>query len=134
MSREPGKAAERIRTFFEAFNRRDWDAFYAELDPDVEYTPVEEGVVYRARAGLAEYLQHWLEEWDRFVAEPEEIKITPAEDRGFVAIRFRGTGRASGVEIHEYLFWGADLRDGRLHLIREFTARDEALDAVGLSE
>ena len=134
MSREPGKAAERIRTFFEAFNRRDWHAFYAELDPEVEYTPVEENVLYRGREAITEYFQHWFEEWDRFVVEPEEIEFTPAEDRGFVAFRCRGMGRASGVEIDDRLFWGADLRDGRLHRIREFTARDEALEAVGLRE
>jgi ketosteroid isomerase-like protein len=100
----------------------------------VEYTPVEENVVHRGRAGLTEYLGHWLEAWDRFAAEPEEIEITPAEDRGFVAIRFRGTGKSSGVEVDDHLFWAADLRDGRLHRIKEYTGRQEALAALGLPE
>jgi ketosteroid isomerase-like protein len=68
------------------------------------------------------------------LAEPEEIETTPAEDRGFVAFRCRGMGRASGVEIDDHLFWAADLRDGRLHRIKEFTARDDALEAVELRE
>jgi hypothetical protein len=79
---------ERFRKQFEAFNRRDWDAWFAQIDPEIEYTPVEENVVYRGREEVTEYIAQWLEAWDKCVLHPEEIEISPAEDRAFVAIRF----------------------------------------------
>ena len=49
MSQENVEAVERVRRFIDAFNKRDWGAFSAELDPEVEYTPVEEHTTYHGR-------------------------------------------------------------------------------------
>ena len=49
-------------------------------------------------------------------------------------IRFRGRGKGSGVEIDDTLFWAAELRGGTLYRISEYSTRDEALEAVGVSE
>jgi ketosteroid isomerase-like protein len=62
------------------------------------------------------------------------IKITPGEDRAFVAMRFRGRGKGSGVELDDGLFWAGELRHGKLYRISEYTDRKEALEAVGLRE
>jgi ketosteroid isomerase-like protein len=135
MSQENVEAVERVRRLVAAFNKRDWDAFSAELDPEVEYTPREEHTTYHGREAFTEYAKRWLEVWETsFSAEAEEIKITPAGDGAFVAQRFRGIGKGSGVEIEDRLFWAGELRGGRLYRISEYTKREEALEAAGLRE
>jgi ketosteroid isomerase-like protein len=135
MSQENEEAVERVRRLIDAFNKRDWGAFSAELDPEVEYTPVEEHTTYHGREAFTEYAKRWLEVWETsFSAEAEEIKITPAGDRAFVALRFRGSGKGSGVEIDDRGFWDGKLRGGRLYRISEYNDRTEALEAAGLRE
>jgi ketosteroid isomerase-like protein len=134
MSQENVEIVERVRRFVEAFNRRDFDTFFAQLDPEIEYTPVEENVLYRGREAFTEYIGHWLEAWDTFVAHPEEIEITPAGNWGFVALRFRGRGKGSEVDVDDRLYWATELREGRVHRIEEYTGREEALEAAGLKE
>jgi ketosteroid isomerase-like protein len=133
LSQENG-GAEQVRKLLEAFNRRDLDALFAQLDPEMEYRPVEENVVYRGREACTEYIARWLGAWDKCVVHPEEIEISPAEDWGFVAIRFSVRGKGSEVEVDELGFWVVELRDGRMRRIEEYTRREEALKAVGLTE
>ncbi len=64
----------------------------------------------------------------------EEVETAPAEDRAFIALRFRGRGKGSGVEIDERGFWVYELRGGRLYRISEYNDRADALEAAGLSE
>ena len=133
MSQEKMEIAGGVRRLGAAFNKRDWDGFFAELDPEVEYAPIEVHGSRRGREALTEYLEQWLEAWETFSAEAEEIEIA-AEDRAFIAWRFRGRGKGSGVEIDDPMFWVGELRGGRLYRISEYTDRAEALEAVGLRE
>jgi hypothetical protein len=55
-----------MRRLLAAFNKRDWGAFSAELDPEVQYMPVEEHAVYRGPEAVSQYTQRWLEAWDTF--------------------------------------------------------------------
>jgi ketosteroid isomerase-like protein len=123
-----------VRRLLAAFSKRDWDAFAAELDPEMEYTPVEEQVVFRGPEAATRYAERWLEAWETFSAEAVEVESAPAADRAFVALRFRGRGTGSGVEIDELGYWVCELRDGRLCRISEYSDRAEALHAAGLSE
>ncbi len=134
MSRENLEVGEPVRRLLAAFNKRDWGAFSAELDPEVEYMPVEEHAVYRGPEKVSQYTQRWLEAWDTFSLEAEEVESTSAENRAFSAIRMRGTGKGSGVEIDQRGFWVYELRGGRLHRISEYNDRAEALEAAGLRE
>ena len=134
MSQENVEVGEPVRRLLAAFNKRDWGAFSAELDPEVEYLPVEEHAVYRGPEAVSQYTQRWLEAWDTFSLEAEEVESTSAENRAFSAIRMRGTGKGSGVEIDERGFWVYELCGGRLYRISEYSDRAEALEAAGLSE
>ena len=134
MSPENVEVGEPVRRLLAAFNKRDWGAFSAELGPEVEYMPVEEHAVYRGPEAVSQYTQRWLEAWDTFSLEAEEVERTSADNRAFIAIRMRGTGKGSGVEIDERGFWVYELRGGRLHRISEYSVRAEALDAAGLTE
>ena len=134
MSQENVEVGEPVRRLLAAFNKRDWGAFSAELDPEVEYMPVEEHAVYRGPEAVSQYTQRWLEAWDTFSLEAEEVESTSAENRAFSAIRMRGTGKGSGVEIDQRGFWVYELRGGRLYRISEYSDRAEALEAAGPSE
>ena len=115
MSQENVEIGEPVRRLFAAFNKRDWGAFSAELDPEVEYAPVEEDAVYRGPEAFLQYVERWLEAWDTFLGEAEEIESTPAEDRAFIALRFRGRGK------------GERSRVRRPHLLGRRVARRQAL-------
>jgi ketosteroid isomerase-like protein len=134
MSEENVEVGEPVRRLWAALSRRDWDAFSAELDPEMEYTPVEEQVVYRGPEAATRYAERWVEAWETFSAEVEEVESAPAADRVFVALRFRGRGTGSGVEIDERGYWVYELRGGRLYRISEYSDPAEALEAAGLSE
>ena len=133
MSEESVEISEPVGRLFAAFNKRDWRAFSAELDAGLEYTPVEEDAVYRGPEAAIQYVKRWLEAWDTFLIEAEETESTPAKDRAFIAVRFRGRGKASGVEVTDVQFWVTELRGGRLYRISEYSDRAEALEAAGLS-
>jgi ketosteroid isomerase-like protein len=134
MSRENVEIGEPVRRLLAAFNKRDWGTFSVELDPEVEYAPVEEHAVYRGPEAVSQYTQRWLEAWDTFSLETEEVESTPVGNRAFSAIRLRGTGKGSGVEIDRQGFWVYELRGGRLYRISEYNDRAEALEAAGLRE
>ena len=134
MSEENVEVGEPVRRLLAAFNKRDWGAFSVELDPEVEYAPVEEHATFRGPEAFVRYAEQWFEAWDTFSAEAEEVESTPAENRAFSAIRLRGTGKGSGVEIDQRTFWVYELRGGRLYRISEYNDRAEALEAAGLSE
>jgi ketosteroid isomerase-like protein len=134
MSEENVEVGEPVRRLLAAFNKRDWGAFSVELDPEVEYAPVEEHATFRGPEAFVRYAEQWFEAWDTFSAEAEEVESTPAENRAFSAIRLRGTGKGSGVGIDQRTFWVYELRGGRLYRISEYNDRAEALEAAGLRE
>ena len=134
MSEENVEVGEPVRRLWAALSKRDWDAFSAELDPDVEYTPVEEHVVSRGREAVIRYVERWLQAWETFSGEIEELVSAPEEDRAFAVLRLRGRGKGSGVEIDDRLFWAYELRGARLYRISEYNDPAEALEAAGLSE
>jgi hypothetical protein len=74
MSQENLDVGEPVRRLLAAFNKRDWGAFSAELDPEVEYMPVEEHAVCRGPGAVSQYTQRWLEAWDTFSLEAEESR------------------------------------------------------------
>ena len=134
MSRENVEVGEPVRRLWAAISKPDWDAFSAELDPEMQYTPVEENVVYRGSEAVTRYVERWLDAWETFVGEVEEVVSAPVGGRAFSALHFRGRGRGSGVEIDDRLFWAYELRGGRLYRINEYSDREEALEAAGLSQ
>ena len=121
----------------DAFNRRDLDGYLARISPDVEWD-LREGFlgvqdVYRGWAGVRKWWNDFLEAWERFDGEIDEM----AEGKVgavLVGINGKGRGSASGVktELHFlFVIWVADRKVARL---RMFQSRDEALEAAGLRE
>jgi ketosteroid isomerase-like protein len=130
---------ETILQGIDATNRRDADAFVANLHPDVEWE--ERGDSFPGLRGIyrgwAE-VRAWFEEafgplWATSHTRVEEI-IEASDELVVLGFHRTARGRASGAEtaIRGWnIFWFADGKVAR----REgpFWDRDEALEAVGLA-
>lgn len=84
------------------------------------------------RDAMREYVAEWVDMLEDFDFRPEEI--IDAGDGAFVAvIRFSGRvhGSENVVQQHMSVVW--TFRDGKMVRGREYSTREEAMDAAGLS-
>jgi hypothetical protein len=126
-----------LRTYG-AFNRRDLPAFLGNFTSDAVYdtSRVEgwpERQVYHGHAGLTEMAHDWFTTWD-FWLELEDVRDLGG-NRVLVLADDRMTGTGSGVELESVLWTQvATVRRGLCERVDNYTDRQEALEAVGLSE
>lgn len=119
----------------EIYNRRDVDAFFAEVaTPDIEWWPAlvraVEGGCYRGRAGVEQFLAETAETWEELQNVPEEFR--DLGDRVLVLARIVGRGRGSGVPVDMPIANVLDFRGGRIWRSRVYYDRAEGLRAIGL--
>jgi ketosteroid isomerase-like protein len=109
----------------------DVDEALTYADPDIVWNPIEE-LPGQGHGAVRASLARWKAEWHDYKVMPEEF-----EDRGdrvVVTVRLRGRGRGSGIEIDARFYDVYSLRDGKIVRMDQFTARSQALKAVGLRE
>jgi ketosteroid isomerase-like protein len=123
---------ELVRSGFEAFNRGDVTGVLALLHPDVEVHSVaevgEEGT-YHGHQGFLDWTAIWLDAWDDFKIEVEEIEEVDDENVLIHAHQW-GRGKGSGLEVEQrgiYLFTMHEGLATRLHL---YADRESALAAA----
>ena len=123
---------ELVRSGFEAFNRGDVTGVLALLHPDVEVHSVaevgEEGT-YHGHQGFLDWTAIWLDAWDDFKIEVEEIEEVDDENV-LIHARQRGRGKGSGLEVEQNGIYLFTMREGlatRLHL---YADRESALAAA----
>jgi ketosteroid isomerase-like protein len=119
---------------FRRAEQGDRTAVYELLDEDVvwESSLSLPAGVYRGPEGVRRFFRDWIEAFEDYRAESTEF-IDAGEDV-IVAVRHRARGRSSGVEVEMPSFQVWTLRDGKIVRYRGFSAREEALEAVGLRE
>ena len=59
MSEGNVEIVERVRRLYAAYSRRDWDAYFADTDPEFEWDPTEQGGVFRGRRAITELAENW---------------------------------------------------------------------------
>ena len=101
------------------------------VDPDIVWNPAEESATHGHDAVRAS-LVRWKSEWDDYELLPEEFEHMG--DRVVAAVRLRGRGRGSGIEVDARFYEVYTLRQGKILRMDQFTQRSEALEAVGLRE
>ncbi len=132
----PSDDVELVRSVFEAFNRRDWEAWESLHDRDAEWVDPEElpgGGVHRGIADIRRLFDELLSIGDDWRAEVDSIEVV---GRGRVLMRGRSvlTGKASGMQLEDPLFQLFEIERGRVRRVVTFRSEDEALRAAGLSD
>jgi len=129
-----------LRGMYEAFGRGDIETVLASFDPQIEWRQAEsnpyepEGKPWIGPDAIVENLFMKLgQEWDSFTVSPGEFY--DAGEAVIVAVlRYGGRARLSGIEIDETFGVVFTIRDGKIARGREYSTRDQALQAAGLSE
>jgi len=127
---------ELVRRPYQAFSEgtADLDLWHtdAELRPALIGGGLLEGAIYRGHEGVSEFVAMQAETWESVIAEPVEIR-----DLGryvLVETRLQAVGRASGIELSDVTWNTFEIHDGKVANWRVFTEKQQALEAVGLSE
>ena len=131
MSREN---VEIVRSIYEAFNRRDWDAVFRDQRPDVELTtpPGPNAGAYRGREEVQGFWEEMLTAFDAASAEPEELFESGEQVAVVVRARVRPKDSSAEVENRTGQLW--TIRDGAVVSMRMFPQPEKTLEAAGLRD
>jgi ketosteroid isomerase-like protein len=120
-----------IRDWADVFSSGDIDAALGFIHPEVElHDPERVGGIVRGHDGYRAFAQEWLENFDEFRVEIEEIEEGP--DGIFVACTNHLRGRGSGLETEAANYYAIRMRDGKVAYIRISTHAEEPRREVGL--
>ena len=126
---------EVVRRMYEAANRRDLDAYFEDVDPEIEFHlsgafPDLEAV-YRGRAGVQKFFEQFAEPWEELSVEPN--RIFDLDTRVLVLFHFRARGR-DGIEVQLPLAHMWTMREAKAVRMDAYSDQRKALEAAGLSE
>ena len=107
-----------------------WETAHPDLEIHDHDTPDQSD--YRGYEGLTRWLEEWGAAWAAWSIEPEEF--IDAGDSVVVFIRMKAQGRGSGVEVERRDAQVWRLRSGKVVRGDYYNNRQQALEAVGLSE
>ena len=126
----PTANVETLRRGYEALNVGDLSGVRALLHPDLEWQedPASpEAGAHHGRDGFERFLRSWLESFDDFRIEPEEI--IEDGDRLIALVYQSGKGRTSGVEVEVRIAHVWTVQDGRAVRWRSYPSRERALES-----
>ena len=121
----------RLKSSYEALNRKDIDATIAVLHEDAtweEHSELPEAGSYRGVGPIRAFLEQFLESWEHFHQEIEEEIV-----RGPCALLFihlEASGKGSGIEVDSRYAHLWQLRDGRGTRVDAYYDREQALAAL----
>ncbi len=125
---------EIVKQLFDRWGTDDWKGIVSE-DVVWDASAISlAGVagIYSGHTGVQKFFRNWLEPWD--APTVELLEAADAGDSVFTAMRWRGRGRTSGVEVQEDFYGVYDLQHGMIVGFRQRDTREEALEAAGLSK
>jgi ketosteroid isomerase-like protein len=122
---------EVLRGAYQSLNEGDISAALAVLDEDAEWrehSDLPEAGVYRGRESIRQFLERFLESWDDFRQETEDLI---AQDRRvLILLRSRSTGAGSGINVEGRYAHLWTMEGGRGVRVDAYLDRDEALRAL----
>ena len=125
---------EAIRAAFEHYSRGDFSLLFAAMTDDFEFVTAAEmpdAGSYRGQEAR-EWLTTYMESFDGFTMEATEV--IDAGDKAVSAVLQRGRPRGSEIPVESRWWQVVTFRDDGLARVEMFSRRDQALEAVGLSE
>ena len=127
---------ERLRAFFETWAGWWEEADLSLVDPDVVFEddilPDHAGESYRGHEGVVRSIRTWVEAYEEFTIDLEQI--VGSGDRLVSIHRFRGTGRHTGIEYRGRYAYLWTFRDGKVIHFRTYRNPAKAVEAAGLRE
>ena len=105
---------EALRRGYAAINRGDLSVVLELLHPEIEWREPAaslEGGTHHGRDGFERFLRGWLESFDGFRVEPEQV-VERGDDL-VVVVHQTGTGRASGLPVETRLAHVWTVADGK---------------------
>jgi ketosteroid isomerase-like protein len=134
MSQENLEIAKRV---IDAFNRRDLDAIFACVNPDIEWLPAmpvtSGGRALRGREGIESYVREVSDTWEEYRVVAQDFRDL-GDDEVLVLSRIEGRGAGSGGLVDAAMGQIFDLRGGKISRVRTYLDHGEALSAAGLAE
>jgi ketosteroid isomerase-like protein len=127
---------EIVRRMFEGVSNKDAAAIQAACDPDFELTSsftALEGKTYRGHEAVENSLADLEEAWESLGLTVEEL-VPTGEEALVVVTRVEAVARGSGVPIDQRTYGAFEFRQAKALRARFYSSREEALEAVGLSE
>jgi ketosteroid isomerase-like protein len=97
---------------------------------DVTFQPLIEGRQTLDREGFERFMREFLDQWEGFAMEAEEL--VDLGDTILVTERQRATGKSSGIEIDQIFYVVWRFRDGLVSAVRWETDLTAAREATGL--
>jgi ketosteroid isomerase-like protein len=105
------------------------DEAFNEVDPDAEWQPPHLAEAIRGRDAWLAAISDWLDAADHWRIDLDEVSDLGG-DRVLVASRNSIRGKGSGLEIDQGIFTVVTVRDGKITAIRDFTERQDAIEAA----
>jgi ketosteroid isomerase-like protein len=124
---------EVVRRIFEAWATGDFRAGVNDLDPHVMFvTPPDfpEFGVFVGPDGVRDFMQRFLEQWDRLTIEAKDLQVVG--DTVLAHVVQHGKGRTSGIEGDNRYFMLFTFRGNKIVRMENVMDEAEALEAVGL--
>ena len=128
---------EIIRRAVEAFNTGTLDTWLELFDPEIDYRAMEGalddvGEIHGTDA-MRRYVQDWLDLFEDFTGVAEEL-LDVGEDQVVAVLLLSGRAKLSGIETQVRYAVVYALREEKIVRGREYEDRQQALQAIGLSE
>ncbi len=124
--------SEVVHKGYDAWNHDDRDSWLETLHPDVQF--LTSGVwpdfdpAYHGHEGLAEFWRRMHDAWAEFRIDIEQMD--EAADSFVLALRFRGTGAVSGVDVDLRFANAIRIREGLQVLVISRRTVEEAREVL----
>ena len=122
---------EVVRASMDAFLAVEFERALSYYCEDVVFQPLVGGP-YHGRSGVAQQMQTWVDEFNDYWFEVDEL--IDAEDQVVLLWRDGGVGKSSGVRVEQEAATIYTVDDGCISHARVYADRARALEAAGLRE
>ena len=130
----PETDADALRSAYDALNRGELSQVFALIAPDIDWhdqATTPDGPA-RGRESFEQYLHSWLESFDEFRINPEEV--FEHEEHLIAIVRQTGRGRISGAEIAVRIAHVWTIEHDRAVRWRSYPNRRQAIAAQDKAE